>query len=45
MRGPNRYAELIEQQNYPERAKQAELDRQKDMDPAQQQQRQRGLQR
>lgn len=44
-RAPNRYAELISQQNYAERAKQAELDREKEQDPARQQQRQRGLQR
>ena len=45
-RAPNRYAELIANQNYGERAKQqAELDRQKTQDPARQQQQQRDLQR
>ena len=44
-RASNRYAELISQQNYAERAKQAELDREKEQDLARQQQRQRGLQR
>jgi hypothetical protein len=44
-RGPNRYAQLIENQNYAERAKQPEPNREKEMDPARQQQRQRGLQR
>jgi len=44
-RAPNRYAELIANQNYPERAKQAELSREKEQDPARQEQRQRGLQR
>jgi len=45
VREPNRYAKLIEQQNYAERAQQAQAERQKQMDQAQQQQRQRGLQR
>jgi hypothetical protein len=31
--GPNRYAELIQRQNYTERAKQAEADRGRDLDP------------
>jgi hypothetical protein len=31
-RGPNRYAELIQQQNYAERANQAEPDREKEQD-------------
>jgi len=44
-RAPNRYAELIAQQNYAERAKQAELTREQEQDPARQQQKQRGLQR
>jgi hypothetical protein len=44
-RAPNRYAELIKQQNYAERADQAEPSRDKDMDPTRQQQRQRGPQR
>lgn len=44
-RAPNRYAELIAQQNYAERAKQAEANREKQQDHTQQQQRQRGLQR
>ena len=44
-RAPNRYAELIERQNYADRAQKAEADRQKEMNQAQQQQRQRGLQR
>lgn len=43
-RGPNRYA-VIDQQNYAERAKQAEINRENEQDPARQQQRQRGLQR
>ena len=45
VRAPNRYAELIEKQNYAERANQAEPNREKEMDPTRQQQRQRGLQR
>jgi hypothetical protein len=44
-RAPNRYAELIKQQNYAERANQADPNRDKDMDPTRQQQRQRGPQR
>jgi hypothetical protein len=45
VRAPNRYAELIEKQNYAQRANQAEPNREKEMDPTRQQQRQRGLQR
>jgi hypothetical protein len=41
----SRASELIEKQNYGERAKQAELERQKEQDRTQQQQRQRGLDR
>jgi hypothetical protein len=44
-REPNRYAALINQQNYAERAKQLDANREKDMDPTRQQQRQRGPQR
>ena len=44
-RAPNQYAKLIEAQNYAARAKQAELNREKEQDPARQQQKQRGLQR
>ena len=44
-RTPNRYAELISQQNYAERAKQAELAREKEQTQTLQQQRQRGLER
>lgn len=44
-RAPNRYAELISQQNYAERAKQAELAREKEQTQTLQQQRQRGLER
>ena len=43
-RGPNRYA-VIDQQNYAERAKQAETNRKNEQDLTQQQQRQRGPQR
>jgi hypothetical protein len=42
---PNRYAALISRQNYTERAKQAELAREKEQASALQQQHQRGLQR
>jgi len=42
---PNRYAELIERQQYAARAKEAEAQRTKEQDNTQQQQRQRGLQR
>lgn len=45
VRAPNRYAELIGRQKYAERANQAEPNREKEMDPTRQQQRQRGLQR
>jgi len=38
VRAPNRYAALIERQNFAERAKQAEPDRQKEMDTSLQQQ-------
>lgn len=44
IRGPNRYA-VIDQQNYAERAKQAETNRQNEQDLTRQQQRQRGPQR
>jgi hypothetical protein len=44
-RAPNRYAALVEKQNFAERAQQAEANRKQEMDPARQQQRQRGLQR
>jgi hypothetical protein len=44
-RAENRAAELIEKQNYGERAKQAELEREKEQDRTRQQQRQRGLDR
>jgi len=42
---PNRYAALISQQNYTERAQQAALDREKEQTQTLQQQRQRGLER
>jgi hypothetical protein len=42
---PNRYAALISRQNYTERAKQAELAREKEQAQTLQQQRQRGLER
>jgi len=45
VRAPNRYAALIEKQNYAARANQAEPNPQKEMNQAQQNQRQRGLQR
>lgn len=44
-RAPNRYAELIAQQNYTARAKEAELNRQKEQDPSRQPPRDRGPQR
>jgi hypothetical protein len=44
-RAQDRAAELIEKQNYAERARQAELERQKQQELARQQQRQRGLER
>jgi hypothetical protein len=44
-RGPNRYAALIGQQKYDERANQAEANRKNEQDITQQQQRQRGPQR
>jgi hypothetical protein len=44
-RQPNRYAELIERQNYAERAKEKEPERDKEQERLRQQQRQRGLDR
>jgi len=44
-RPPNRYAALVSRQNYQERAKQAELDRQRTPDPSRQPPRDRGPER
>jgi hypothetical protein len=44
-RQPNRYAALVAKQNYAERAKQAELGREKEQDPTRQPPRDRGRER